>query len=147
MAWQQVTTNLAAIAMGQAKGSVRARVTRGGLTMRLGAKVIRELGWSNDEPLALMLGGGDSDGKLALKRDPSGDCRLAVYPSGRGKGAGSLRLGRFDALAIENHTGDGVLVPFEISGGMLIITPPDGWLKRRLAVVADGRTIGIARRA
>lgn len=142
MAWQPIDTHLGDHRQRWRKDVVTGRLSpTGGLTIYFSCNVTQRLGWKDGERLALMRGGGESEGKLAVKPDPAGLLSAHVQTFRRGD-RGTVRLGRFAGLAELKEIDK---LPFEIVGQMLVITPRDHWLKKRGPVAIGARTIGISR--
>ena len=144
MAWQPIDTTRA-VPRQWARRTIKGQVSKhGGLTLYLGRLAVEGLGWADGQRVAVMLGAGESEGKIALKPDAAGKVALAVNKQRLGAGSAVLRIGHFAALTRVEERVSAVL-NFGLAGEMLVITLPDDWLKRRAPVQVAGRTIGVPR--
>lgn len=135
MAWQEVEVTLK-----HSNGAVTGPCARvrtsvnGGLTIALNRLLCAELGWPDNHKLTLLVGGAESDGKIALKPKASGPITLTIFKPVKGAskmgllrvGGGSMRVGHFGRLSPAKRSADVVL--HEIKSGNLVLTLPDGWL-------------------
>lgn len=117
MAWQEVETDIGAGVAGRPKYSVHFK--HGGARISLPKGIAAELKWDASTRLRLLVGGGESTGKLRLEPTPKG--KITGRPAMKGGGM-LVRLGRWPALAPRDV--DAVVVEIEIDGSALNFTLP-----------------------
>lgn len=116
MAWQEVETDIGA-KVGRVKYSVALK--HGGARISVPKAVIDQLGWKKTTCFKLLVGGGDTEGKLKLEPSDKGRITSKAPPSGEGF---IVRLGRWTSLAPRDV--DAVVVEHEVAGNALIVTLP-----------------------
>lgn len=117
MAWQEVQTDVGA-KVGRVKYSVALK--HGGARISVPKAVADELGWKKTTTFRLLVGGGETDGKLRLEPFDKGRIVAKAPPSGEGL---IIRLGRWPALAPRDV--DAVAVEHEVDKGALMVSLPD----------------------
>jgi hypothetical protein len=116
MAWQEVQTDVGA-KVGRVKYSVALK--HGGARISVPKPVIDQLGWTKKTCFRLLVGGGDTEGKLRLEPSDKGQITSKAPPSGEGM---IVRLGRWAGLAPRDV--DAIAVEHEAVGNALIISLP-----------------------
>lgn len=118
MAWQEVETDVGAKAAGRVKYSVAMK--HGGARISVPKAVADELRWTKATTFRLLVGGGDTEGKLRLEPSSKGRIKAKASPSGE---ALIIRLGRWPTLAPRDV--DALAVEHEVAEGALTVTLPD----------------------
>lgn len=116
MAWQEVETDVGA-KIGRVKYSVALK--HGGARISVPKHVLTELGWTKATCFRLMVGAGESDGKLKLEPMTKGRIVSKAPPSGEGL---IIRLGRWTGLAPRDV--EAIAVAHEIIGNALVVSLP-----------------------
>ncbi len=118
MAWQEVETDVGTKKAGTTKYSVALK--HGGARVSVPGSVRELLGWTEKTTLRLLVGGGETAGKLRIEVASKGKLSGRKPPLG-GEGL-IIRLGRWAGLAPRDV--DAVTVDFDVDGTALIIALP-----------------------
>jgi hypothetical protein len=116
MAWQEVETDVGS-KVGRVKYSVALK--HGGARVSVPKAIGDQLGWKKTTLFRLLVGGGDSTGKLKIEPVEKG--RIVSKAPPRAEGF-IIRLGRWEGLAPRDVKG--LAVDHEIAGNALVVSLP-----------------------